>query len=279
VDTADGGTRVTWFKVDDGFATHPKAITLSDAAVAIWTRAGSWCSYNLTDGHFPKAMLPVLRGKPSAAAALVKAGLWITDPAGDGWWFHDWHDYQPTREKKLAERAAAADRQRRAREAARARRDTERSNGRSHAVTAGVTDPVTTGVSSDVTAPVSHGPPDPTRPVVVVTNPSQSSSVTRESQTTDDDLDKIQAELQRHTHAAIDHAHAARVRDQILDNAPDPPRRPAAYVTAAIRDDPGRYLPAAVPDPVPIEHRDPDPALIANGVQQARQAITRKANA
>ncbi len=31
---------MVWFKIDDGFWSHPKVLELSDAAVALWTRAG-----------------------------------------------------------------------------------------------------------------------------------------------------------------------------------------------------------------------------------------------
>lgn len=267
---------MTWFKVDDGFATHPKAITLPDNAVAIWTRAGSWCSANLTDGHFPKAMLGVLRGKPAAAAALVAAGLWTVDPDGNGWWYHDWHDYQPTREKKLAERAAAAERQRRAREAAKARRDAEGSNEGSHAVTAPVTDAVTHNSSNAVTAPVSHGPPDPTRPVVVVKRSSKSSSVTRKTDQNNDDLDQIRDILAGlRPRQTIDHDWAAKVQADILDNAPDPPRHPAAYVLAAIRKDPDRYLPTHTPPPYTPEPNPTGPPAddVTANAKAARQAL------
>lgn len=98
-----------WFKVDDGFWSHPKTATLSDAAVALWLRAGAYSCQHLTDGVIEK---PVLRfvGAEGAAAELVDAGLWLDHP--EGWAFHDWSDYQPTKADVEAERAAARERMR-----------------------------------------------------------------------------------------------------------------------------------------------------------------------
>lgn len=95
-----------WFKVDDGWWCHPKSLTLSDAAVALWTRSGSWSAQQLTDGGVPRDALPMLRGRPRAAGELVDVGLWA--PTVTGWEFHDWTDYQPTRAQVEADRSAAA---------------------------------------------------------------------------------------------------------------------------------------------------------------------------
>jgi hypothetical protein len=97
---------MTWFKVDDGFWCHPKALTLPDAAVALWTRAGSWSAQQLTDGGVPREALAMFRAKPRAADQLVDVGLWA--PTVTGWTFHDWTDYQPTRAQVEADRAATA---------------------------------------------------------------------------------------------------------------------------------------------------------------------------
>lgn len=96
-----------WFKVDDGFWCHPKVLSCPPAALALWVRAGSWSAAQLTDGRVPRSALAMLGGKPATAAALVTAGLWAVDGA-DGWRFHGWEDYQPTRATVEAERAATA---------------------------------------------------------------------------------------------------------------------------------------------------------------------------
>ena len=117
-----------WFKVDDGWWSHPKTLQLSDAAQALWVRAGSWSMKHLTDGAIPGYALSVLRAKPAAVRELVAVGLWL--PEGDGYAFHDWGSYQPTREQVEGDRRAAAERQQRARDSRReSRRDGGRSNG------------------------------------------------------------------------------------------------------------------------------------------------------
>jgi hypothetical protein len=44
---------MTWFKVDDQFADHPKWVGASDAAVAAWFKGLAYCSRYMTDGLIP----------------------------------------------------------------------------------------------------------------------------------------------------------------------------------------------------------------------------------
>lgn len=103
-----------WFKVDDGFWSHPKTMGLSMPARGLWVSAGAYCAAHLTDGFLHINALPLVSGLPlpkatRLAAELVDAGLW--QPADDaGWWFHDWHQYQPTRSQVEARRKAGAQR-------------------------------------------------------------------------------------------------------------------------------------------------------------------------
>lgn len=107
----NGGTvlTMTWFKVDDGFWSHPKVLTLSDQAVALWVRAGSYCGKHLTDGYVSSEILRWLTSSNTAAAELVAAGLW--DNLVDGYQFHDWCAYQDTRDAVEKRRQAWKDRQ------------------------------------------------------------------------------------------------------------------------------------------------------------------------
>ncbi|SBN64431.1 hypothetical protein GA0004736_3391 [Curtobacterium sp. 9128] len=114
-----------WFKVDDGFWSHPKTLQLSDGAQALWMRAGSWSMHHLTDGHIPAFALPLLRAKPRFVNELVAVSLWIPDEAA--YRFHDWSRYQPTRQQIESDRDAAAERKRRSRE--KSRRDSEGTDG------------------------------------------------------------------------------------------------------------------------------------------------------
>lgn len=153
---------MAWFKVDDGFWSHPKTATLSDAAVTLWVRSGAYSCQHLTDGVIKTTVLRLV-GDVSAAAELVAAGLWIDE--GDGWRFHDWDEYQETSETVKKRRADARDRQRRAREARENKRSMSQGESR-----------VTGGVSNAVSS-LPPTRPDPTRP----DHPSESKDSSGES--------------------------------------------------------------------------------------------------
>lgn len=130
-----------WFKIDDGFWSHPKVLELSPEALALWVRAGSYCAGHLTDGEVKPSILRLMGASDEHAVELTAAGLWDFD--GAVWSFHDWVEYQPTREQVKAERAAT-----------RERVSKHRTNRRSNGVTNTVTNDVANGVST----------PAPTRP-------------------------------------------------------------------------------------------------------------------
>ena len=106
-----------WFRIDDGFWSHPKTLQLSDGAQALWMRAGSWSMHHLTDGLIPAFALQLLGAKPRFVNELVAVSLWIPDEGA--YRFHDWSRYQPTRSQVEADRDAAAERKRRSREKSR----------------------------------------------------------------------------------------------------------------------------------------------------------------
>lgn len=89
---------MAWFKVDDKLHDHRKARDAKKAAMGVWVLAGSWSADNLTDGFIPKRIL-TRWGTPTDARKLVESGLWregIKD-GENGWFFHDWELFQPTR--------------------------------------------------------------------------------------------------------------------------------------------------------------------------------------
>jgi hypothetical protein len=102
---------MTWFKVDDGFWSHPKTLALPPSAVALWVRAGSYCGKHLTDGFVSRAILPMLQGTEGDALELVHSGLW--KPVDGGWAFHDWDAYQDTKEAVERRRVAWKERAKR----------------------------------------------------------------------------------------------------------------------------------------------------------------------
>jgi len=105
---------VPWFKVDDNLAFHAKAVAAGNPALGLWVRAGSWAAQQLTDGFVPTHMLAAL-GTKQQAERLVAVGLW--DRTEGGYAFHEWDERQPSRADVEAERAAAKERMRKAREA------------------------------------------------------------------------------------------------------------------------------------------------------------------
>ncbi|GAA1048484.1 hypothetical protein [Arthrobacter russicus] len=135
---------MSWFKVDDKFAFHPKAIAAGNAALGLWVRAGSWAMGNLTDGFMPKSMLGALGAQKRDALKLIESGLWITAKivesphtthtrgthgahefeviSGlewgdcDGVFFKDWPDWNDTKAHVYAERKANRERVARHRE-------------------------------------------------------------------------------------------------------------------------------------------------------------------
>lgn len=147
---------MTWVKLDDQFAGHPKIEEAGPAAAWMFVAGLCHCSTYLTDGKITKAAskrLGNVRKPDEQARRLVNAGLWLD--CGDHYLVHDYLDYQPSKAKVLAERDAATERKRKSREAKEARSQ----DGH------GVTSPSVTGESQrpDPTRPI----PDPTRPSVV----------------------------------------------------------------------------------------------------------------
>lgn len=115
-------SEIAWFKVDDHLYSHPKWLALPKGARALWVTAGSWCSGQLLDGKVPASVLPMLNGTRTEAQHLVNAGLWRRD-GDDGWRFHGWGDYQPTKRAVMDKRAKDAERLRNWRERREAERD------------------------------------------------------------------------------------------------------------------------------------------------------------
>jgi hypothetical protein len=212
---------MVWFRVDDTFYGHPKAAGISNDSLATWTRAGNWSGWQLTDGAVPASMIEALAGDAADPLAVVRdlvdRRLWEVDGDG-GWQFHDWAEYNPTREQVLARRKKDAARRRDWLARARAAR-----NGVSHDVSSSVThgvshdvtddgeaptsadgedpDPdhaVSHSVSSSVSHSVAHANPYPTRPegsvsVQVETSSSGRNAQARDPDEDDEELTQVQA--------------------------------------------------------------------------------------
>lgn len=216
-----------WVRLDDGFDDHPKILDLSDQAYRLHVGALCFCARTLTDGFVSTGALRRLVNG-GHVSELVDAGLWEPD-GEEGWWIHDFLDYNQSAQQVLEEREKARERQRRARENRRSKPDqdpppdpghTER-----HAVTPDVTAEVTHGGTHGVSSRA------PSRPVPSPTSSSsrQSHTATRPgpTTTTDDDDPRFCAAV------------AATVDLKVTDARPD--RNPAAYRATVARN-------------VPVEH-------------------------
>jgi hypothetical protein len=109
------------FQVDPDFYDHPKVLGMSDAAVSLWTRAGSYSVAKSTDGFVAETVLVhALRSTLEVADELVHRGLWQRRKGG--FQFHEWSNRNLTKERIEADREVDRERKRAVREAARQKR-------------------------------------------------------------------------------------------------------------------------------------------------------------
>lgn len=98
---------MSWVRIDDAFADHPKVLSLGrDRLAGMGALVSSLCysARFLTDGVLPSAFADQF--PPRLRAALVTAGLWDKTPTG--YLIHDYLDFNPSREKVLTDRATKA---------------------------------------------------------------------------------------------------------------------------------------------------------------------------
>ena len=207
-----------WFRIDDSFHSHPKTMVTSPAALGLWAVAGSWSSAHLTDGVVPDRVLPLLLPDAAKLAReLVAAGLWERHKGV--WKFHDWREYNPTKEAVEKSRANNARRQRRWQEA--------QHNGVSNAVSNGTTNSAPTR-------------PDPSLKSMADVDDQSAGPNARATR-----IDQIIiTEIQAVTGRVITAEWAATVRGHVLEGRH--PADPVAYVRQAIRSEPDpskRFLP------------------------------------
>lgn len=98
---------MTWFRLDDGWLTHPKMQAIGPKGRELWLAGGLHCAQHLTDGRIEKRAVKVLAAQAevphTAARKIVEVGLWLD--AGDHYVMRDYLDYQPSREQVERERA------------------------------------------------------------------------------------------------------------------------------------------------------------------------------
>lgn len=124
---------MSWVKIDDHIDEHPKVAQAGPLGLALFVASLAYCNRNLTDGYIPRSValtllefshpdqdgnpLPIsvtngMQGHDITAhdviETLVDLHLWKT--VRGGYRVHDYHDYQPTKARVLAEREAARNR-------------------------------------------------------------------------------------------------------------------------------------------------------------------------
>ena len=160
---------MVWFRVDDNLGFHHKVIAAGNPAMGLWVRAGSVCASQLTDGFVADHMIASL-GTTAQAKRLVEVGLW--DRVKGGYTFHEWDERQPRREDVEAERAAAKERMRLARE--KKRKAAQEANTQASGSRSGDVRPNTERTSGEVRE--TFGDPNPTQPDPTRPNPPRSVS-------------------------------------------------------------------------------------------------------
>jgi len=104
---------MAWSKVDDKLFAHPKVLAAGIAAMGLWVMAQSYSSCYGTDGKLPMATIALLcsnSGLPYGieplllADKLVEVGLW--ERTEEGYQFHDWAEYNPTKSRQVAEKTS-----------------------------------------------------------------------------------------------------------------------------------------------------------------------------
>lgn len=92
---------MTWAKVDDQLAFHPKALAAGNEALGMWVRAMSYSCQMLTGGFISRDVV-IAFGGVKVAKRLVAARLW--HEVEGGYQFHDWDEYQPSAEVEKVKR-------------------------------------------------------------------------------------------------------------------------------------------------------------------------------
>jgi hypothetical protein len=97
---------MSWLRLDDKFAQHPKVADLSDKAFRVHIEVMLYCAEYNTKGRVVAAAIRFAGAKPKQVDELVNARLW--DENGSGYVVHDFEDYN-------GERAQARERKQRQR--------------------------------------------------------------------------------------------------------------------------------------------------------------------
>lgn len=91
-----------WARLDDNFTDHPKVSGLSLAAIGLWTLALSHAARYQTDGFIDARVMDGLArrgGRRRRHLIDELVGARLVDQDEGGYWFHDFLQYNPSREQ------------------------------------------------------------------------------------------------------------------------------------------------------------------------------------
>lgn len=103
--------RMSWVRLDDQFAHHPKVLKAGPTASFLWISCIAYCQKFLTDGHIPGRAITTICDVPNPkkqADVLVRVGL--LERSDDGYQVHDYLHFNESSESVKHRREA--DRQR-----------------------------------------------------------------------------------------------------------------------------------------------------------------------
>ncbi len=124
---------MSWVRIDDGFADHPKIVKLNHLEFRLHIWGLCYCARHLTDGFLANVVprgahfVPRSDRRQRVINGLLEAGLW--EQVDGGYIIRDYLDYNPDAASVKEKRQQNADRVARHREAQK-----RRSNGRGNAL-------------------------------------------------------------------------------------------------------------------------------------------------
>lgn len=227
---------MTWLKVDDGFYSHAKVLSIPRAqraeALGTWVLCGTWCADKLTDGRVPAHMVEELGGSIEGAEALVVVRLWRR--VRDSFVFVNWTEWQYSREQIETNR-----------ESERKRKAAARAKAHEHGAVSGHV-PVGQGADTGRTKPVSDIPvqsspvPNPSTQVndvrpVLETGAENADGLDVRSTRFGFDGVRVRRELAKILGSIPDDDTVMHVSTTVLTKAPEWPDDPTAYLIGSIR--------------------------------------------
>lgn len=86
------------FKVSNEYSEDPQFMTIPNASIGLWAKAGAWSIKHKSNGNIPKSVIRQLKGTESQCRKLVDSGLWTEKE--HGYMFVNWRKHQDGKYRK-----------------------------------------------------------------------------------------------------------------------------------------------------------------------------------